>query len=180
MNRQLLDILNQQEQTEQTAYQSEALLLGMIRQDFVDSERLLYLLDMFGVGVVQLFQFPNFPTLIRETVMPVRTGNTFSIHKHTLCQIPYFHTHDFYELVYIFRGNCTQEFGHLPAPPSASGKASVFIASRNRSFYVQMQQFRFDFEVYDTSISICQDSRHYNGKQVDKGCPGVSSPYSAS
>lgn len=116
MNRQLLDILNQQEQTEQTAYQSEALLLGMIRQDFVDSERLLYLLDMFGVGVVQLFQFPNFPTLIRETVMPVRTGNTFSIHKHTLCQIPYFHTHDFYELVYIFRGNCTQEFGHLPAP----------------------------------------------------------------
>ena len=55
MNRQLLDILNQQEQTEQTAYQSEALLLGMIRQDFADSERLLYLLDMFGVGVVQLF-----------------------------------------------------------------------------------------------------------------------------
>lgn len=116
MNKQLLDILNWQEQTEQTAYQSEALLLDMIRQDFADSKSLLHLLDTFGVGVVQLFQFPDFPALIRETIVPVRTSKTFSVHKHTLCQIPYFHTHDFYELVYVFRGKCTQEFGHLSAP----------------------------------------------------------------
>lgn len=116
MNKQVLDILNRQEQEEQTAYQSERLLLDMICQDFVGGESLLRLFDTSGVGVVQLFQFPNFPALIRETVVPVRTSNTFSIHKHTLCQIPYFHTHDFYELVYVLRGNCTQEFEHLSAP----------------------------------------------------------------
>lgn len=48
--------------------------------------------------------------------MPVRTSNAFSIQKHTLYQIPYFHTHDFYELVYVLRGNCKQEFEHLPVP----------------------------------------------------------------
>lgn len=116
MNRQVLDILNQQEQAEQSAYQSETLLLNMIRQDFADSERLLRLFNTVGAGIVQLFQFPDFPALVRETVVPIRTSNAFSIHKHTLCQIPYFHTHDFYELVYVLRGNCKQEFEHLPAP----------------------------------------------------------------
>lgn len=116
MNRQLLDILNQQEQEEQVAYQSETLLLNMIRQDFADSENLLRLFDAFGTDVVQLFQFPNFPALVRETVVPVRTGGSFSVHKHTLCQIPYFHTHDFYELVYVLCGSCRQEFENLPAP----------------------------------------------------------------
>lgn len=116
MNRQVLDILNQQERAEQSAYQSEALLLDMIRQDFVDSETLLRLFDTFGVGAVQLFQTPDFPALVREAVVPVRTSDAFSIHKHTLCQIPYFHTHDFYELVWVLRGSCRQEFEHLPVP----------------------------------------------------------------
>lgn len=114
MNSQVLDILNRQEQEEQTAYQSETLLRSMIYHDFVNSEGLLHLFDSYGVGIVSLFQSSNFPALIRETVVPVRTSCTFSIHKHTLCQIPYFHTHDFYELIYVARGNCKQEFEHLP------------------------------------------------------------------
>lgn len=35
---------------------------------------------------------------------PVRVSSEISIRKHTLCQIPYYHTHDFYELVYVYRG----------------------------------------------------------------------------
>ena len=30
---------------------------------------------------------------------PVRVSSGVSIRKHTLCQIPYYHTHDFYELI---------------------------------------------------------------------------------
>lgn len=115
MNRQLFEILNQQEQTDQSAYQSEVLLWDMICRDFADSESLLRLLDTFDVGAAQLFRFKNYPALIREKVVPVRTSDAFSIHKHTLCQIPYFHTHDIYELVYVLRGSCKQEFDHLPA-----------------------------------------------------------------
>lgn len=116
MNRQLLDILNQQEQAEQTIYQSETLLLDMIRHDFADSESLLCLFDTCDVGIVQLFQSLNFLPLVQKAVVPVRTSDAFSIHKHTLCQIPYFHTHDFYELIYVLRGSCKQEFEHLSAP----------------------------------------------------------------
>ena len=40
--------------------------------------------------------------------VPVRVASELSIRKHTLCQIPYYHTHDFYELIYVYQGNCGQ------------------------------------------------------------------------
>lgn len=39
---------------------------------------------------------------VKET--PVRVSSEISIRKHTLYQIPYYHTHDFYELIYAYRG----------------------------------------------------------------------------
>lgn len=41
---------------------------------------------------------------------PVRVASAISIRKHTLCQIPYYHTHDFYELIYVYQGNAGQHF----------------------------------------------------------------------
>lgn len=75
MNRQLLEILNQQEQSEQTGYQSEAFLLNMIRQDFTNSESLLHRLDALDGGIVSLFRQSNFPAIVREAaVLPVPAG----------------------------------------------------------------------------------------------------------
>lgn len=39
---------------------------------------------------------------------PVRVASEISIRKHTLCQIPYYHTHDFYELIYVYQGKGAQ------------------------------------------------------------------------
>ena len=47
---------------------------------------------------------------------PVRVSSGISIRKHTLCQIPYYHTHDFYELIYVYQGNAGQ---YLPGEKSA-------------------------------------------------------------
>lgn len=47
---------------------------------------------------------------------PVRVSSGVSIRKHTLCQIPYYHTHDFYELIYVYQGNAGQ---YLPGEKSA-------------------------------------------------------------
>lgn len=116
MNTQVFEILNRQEQEEQDAYRSPARLLDMVRQDFADSEELLRLFDVFGSGIASFFDQPQSPALIRKKAVPVRTGRTFAVHKHTLCQISYFHTHDFYELIYVLAGSCTQEFSHLQAP----------------------------------------------------------------
>lgn len=38
----------------------------------------------------------------------IRTESEFSIRKHTACQIPYYHSHDFYELIYVCYGICSQ------------------------------------------------------------------------
>lgn len=47
---------------------------------------------------------------------PVRVSSGVSIRKHTLCQIPYYHTHDFYELIYVYQGNAGQ---YLPGEKTA-------------------------------------------------------------
>lgn len=116
MNSRMMDILNRQELEEQAAYQSATLLRNMICQDFADSDGLLHLFDSIGAGILSLYHSPNLTEWLHETIVPVRTGRTFSIHKHTLCQIPYFHTHDFYELIYVVRGTCVQHFDHLSDP----------------------------------------------------------------
>lgn len=49
-------------------------------------------------------------------VTPVRVASELNVRKHTLCQIPYYHGHDFYELIYVYRGNGGQYFpGGQPA-----------------------------------------------------------------
>ncbi len=47
---------------------------------------------------------------------PVRVASGISIRKHTLCQIPYYHTHDFYELIHVYQGNVGQ---YLPGGKTA-------------------------------------------------------------
>ena len=41
-------------------------------------------------------------------VLPVRTGHSFNIKKHTSVQRPYRHSHDFYEFICVFSGRCAQ------------------------------------------------------------------------
>ena len=47
---------------------------------------------------------------------PVRVSSGISIRKHTICQIPYYHTHDFYELIYVYQGSAGQ---YLPGEKTA-------------------------------------------------------------
>ena len=72
---------------------------------------------------------------------PVRVSSGVSIRKHTLCQIPYYHTHDFYELIYVYQGNAGQ---YLPGGeectrnarrgymPSYAGQNPCYAAFRDR------------------------------------------------
>lgn len=44
----------------------------------------------------------------------IRTEGQFYVHRHTSSFRAYFHSHDFYELVYVHQGHCVQ---HIPASP---------------------------------------------------------------
>ncbi len=51
--------------------------------------------NVYTPGEIQAFS-------IKKTL--VRVSSELSLRKHTLCQVPYYHTHDFYELIYVYQG----------------------------------------------------------------------------
>lgn len=68
-----------------------------VREELDHPERYLQLLKKKNYHPEEILQLS-----VKNT--PVRVSSEISIRKHTLCQIPYYHTHDFYELVYVYRG----------------------------------------------------------------------------
>lgn len=42
------------------------------------------------------------------TQLPVRTGKRFALRKHSGSFVAYYHTHDFYEMLYVYRGQLVQ------------------------------------------------------------------------
>ena len=116
MNKQVLCILNRQEQEDRDVWQSKALFHDMICRDFMDGEAITHLYADFDVLAGLPAWAYAFPTAVRNAGIPVRTGRIFAVHKHTLCQVPYWHTHDFYELIHVLCGSCTQQLEHWTAP----------------------------------------------------------------
>ncbi len=110
MNRQVDEMLNKQEKQEQTVYQSAELLLEMIRSDFVNSKDIIALLNTKAGTLPEFFHMTKIsqPHDIKE--IPIRQSKQFHVAKHTLSQIPYFHSHEGYELIYVLQGCCKQRF----------------------------------------------------------------------
>lgn len=108
MDRQMLELLQRQEQTERSAYQSTAAIRAMIQADFSNAEELLEVLDGRRESLPELFRLSTLVPFFRYAPVPVRTCGSFHVSKHTLSQIPYLHRHDFYELIYVLRGSCGQ------------------------------------------------------------------------
>lgn len=114
MDRQMGEILRKQEQQEQKAYQSAEMLVDMMRSDFVNSTAVLSMLDQNAAHLPELFRLTDAPVWSFDgKSIPIRRSDQFAAAKHTLCQIPYFHSHNGCELIYVFRGCCKQRF--IPA-----------------------------------------------------------------
>ncbi len=108
MEREFLDILQKQEASETAAYQSAALIRQIIKDDFSNSAEILQVIDACGTELTDFFRMPSCIPFQRKIPLPVRTCDFFHAAKHTLSQIPYLHSHNFYEYIYVLRGNCTQ------------------------------------------------------------------------
>ncbi|HOO28403.1 MAG TPA: AraC family transcriptional regulator [Lachnospiraceae bacterium] len=110
MKNQLMDILNVQEKEELRIYQSEEQLLEMIREDFTNGEAILQLLKTSHAEAVRFMGKGTLNGFVGGAAIPVRKCDSFGIKKHTVCQVPYFHDHSFYEMIYVLRGTCVQSF----------------------------------------------------------------------
>lgn len=128
MDRRTEQILERQEAYERAAYRSADELRAMIAGDFAGVEALLAQMDARGIDVVELFARPDFPELARSVAVPVRTASELAVHKHTRMQVPYYHAHDFYELVYVLRGRSVQHVEGRAVPIALTAGTAALLA----------------------------------------------------
>ena len=116
MDRRVEEILERQESFEKHAYRHADLIREMVSEDFHDAAALLAKADERKVDLVRLFRHPDFPEIVRQLTIPTRTSPELSVHKHTRLQVPYWHRHDFFELVFVLQGQTIQRMEGADAP----------------------------------------------------------------
>lgn len=109
MHRQIMELLQNQEAQELAAYQSPASICRMMQEELENSAAIFQALKASRVDIVRLFHSAAELPCLSGMPVPIRKSEFFRAAKHTTCQVSYWHRHDFYELVYVLRGSCTQK-----------------------------------------------------------------------
>lgn len=99
-------ILNKHEKSDKTQISEDSLFISAIKREFANSEEILKAANARSITAQDFIsgKVANLP------VIPVRQTDDFYIKKHTKSQVPYFHSHQFYELIYVHKGKCMQQF----------------------------------------------------------------------
>ena len=91
-----------EEQEKEDAYKISEGLQKAINEEVGNAEYLMKQIERYRLHKIsEAFDFS-----IRENI--VRISAEFSIRKHSVCLVPYYHSHDFYEMIYVWQGQCTQ------------------------------------------------------------------------
>ncbi len=98
MDRRIHDIFEHQEIEDKLELQTN--YINLIHREFKDSEAIL----SKKPSEVR-FHMDRSLALSR---VPVRIATKFSVRKHTTILTPYYHSHDFYELIYVYEGTGRQ------------------------------------------------------------------------
>ena len=133
MDRQMLEALEEQER------EAQAMEAGswydLVRRDFANGEEVVPIMEeMLRRQTPKLRCLPLLYRTMRqrgEVVdrgAPVRTGSKFSLRKHATCFVAYFHSHDFYEMLYVCRGHLRQYAQGSRVPTVFSGGGLCLLA----------------------------------------------------
>ena len=117
-------ILKAHEADDADYFRSESGIRDRIKREFLNSEEILEALDDKDFRDTVFDYSVGEPREWRVT--PVRTSQRFYIKKHTSSQRPYYHGHDFYEFVFVYKGSCSL---YLPEEKSVRriGKGEAFL-----------------------------------------------------
>ena len=80
-------------------------IVRRIKSEFANSQEVLQALTEDSFSDL-LFDYTRTEPVAWQ-ILPVRTSDRLYFKKHTLTQRPYYHGHDFYEFVYVYKGSCT-------------------------------------------------------------------------
>ena len=113
MDRQMLDALEEQEREDQVMEAGS--WYDLVMKDFANGREVVPIMEeMLQRQAPKLRYLPLLYRTMRQRGEvvdrgpPVRTGRTFSLRKHATCFVAYFHSHDFYEMIYVCRGHLRQ------------------------------------------------------------------------
>lgn len=108
MNKKFISILKKHENDDFLITASEDKIKQKLTEEFVNADEILDIAKKYNYNCKDFFLLDNFPQ--DWTVVPIRTNKLFNIRKLTISQRPYFHKHDFFEMIYVYRGQCSQIF----------------------------------------------------------------------
>lgn len=116
----IADLLGRQEREDGAAARSDEAIVAAVRREFSNADELLRAAQEMRLRPSDFFAAEHFPDL---PVLPRRTADRFAIRKHTASQRPYLHAQDFYELICVLHGSCTQSFAGAPPLRLRAGEA---------------------------------------------------------
>ena len=106
MNKNFTAMLDMHEKEDIKLSLSESDIIAAARKEFSNADELIAKAKELSINGRDLFK--DCEKVLRFPVLPVKKIDGFYIHKHTTLQIPYFHKHGFFEIVYVCRGHCSQ------------------------------------------------------------------------
>lgn len=108
MTKQFDKLLRSHEKEDETYIRSEEHIVQKIYDEFANADEIIALMKQHATQAKRFFDSNDIP--MQLPVIPIRKSDTFYIKKHTLTQKPYYHGHDFYEMLYVHKGKCIQNF----------------------------------------------------------------------
>lgn len=106
MNKRFEKIIKLHEKEDCDYIYSREEILRRVKDEFTNADEIIGLIEKDKDFADVFFDYSRTPA--EWKIIPVRKSDKFYIKKHTLTQRPYFHDHDFYEMIYVHKGKCVQ------------------------------------------------------------------------
>lgn len=106
MNETIFTILNNHEIEDEKVAQSREKLIETIKYEFANADEVLA--KAFDLMKQNINPLKTGDGVIRFPIIPIRKDEGLHVRKHTTSQIPYIHSHTFYELIFVNKGKCIQ------------------------------------------------------------------------
>ena len=116
-------VLDRHEKEDLKLAMSEKDITEAVKREFANADELLGKAAELSLSVTDVFGKDT--DLLHFPVLPVRKTDGFHMHRHTTSQVPYFHKHEFYEIVYVCRGTCVQLFPERDKLTLGSGRLCI-------------------------------------------------------
>lgn len=107
MDKLFQEILFKHEAEDDATVRSEEAAMSAVREEFANAENLIFQARERGFSLADFFSGASLPF---DMELPVRRSRSFYVKKHTSVQMPYMHSHEFFELIYVQTGKCVQTF----------------------------------------------------------------------